>query len=141
MTVTAHLYGAAALGLPQATFDFAADTFKIMLTTSGYTPDVDTHTYRADVTDEITGTGYSAGGLVLTGFAWSYAGWVASLAVDTPVWTTATFTARVAVVYKDTGSGATSPLLCFVDFGADRSPAAEDFGVDFGDGLLGLGVG
>jgi hypothetical protein len=37
--------------------NLASDTFKIMLVTSAYTPDMDAHTKRSDVTNEVSGTG------------------------------------------------------------------------------------
>lgn len=45
--------------------DFISDTIKIMLTTSSYTPNYATHDYKDDVTNEVSGTGYSAGGATL----------------------------------------------------------------------------
>ena len=45
---------------------FTSDTFKVMLTTSSYTEDKDAHDFRNDVTNEVTGTGYTAGGNTAT---------------------------------------------------------------------------
>jgi hypothetical protein len=45
--------------------DFLSDTIKAALTTSAYSENLDTHEVFADVTDEVTGTGYSAGGVTL----------------------------------------------------------------------------
>ena len=42
-----------------------SDTIKVMLCTASYVPSKDAHEYRDDVTNEITGTGYSAGGIAL----------------------------------------------------------------------------
>ena len=42
--------------------DTTADRFKVMLVTSSYTPDFGTHDFKSDVTNEVTGTGYSADG-------------------------------------------------------------------------------
>ena len=44
-----------------------------------------------------------------------------------PSWSTATLTARMAVVYKSTGTASTSPLLCVIDFGADVSSTAATY--------------
>jgi hypothetical protein len=46
--------------------DFLSDTIKFMLTTSTYAPNLDTHETKADVTNEVVGTGYSAGGVTLS---------------------------------------------------------------------------
>lgn len=45
--------------------DYDTDTIKCMMTTSAYTPNLDTHDYKDDVTNEVTGTGYVAGGATL----------------------------------------------------------------------------
>ena len=42
--------------------DFDTDTFKVMLVTAAYVENKDTHTKRSDITNEVVGTGYTAGG-------------------------------------------------------------------------------
>jgi hypothetical protein len=83
------------------------------------------------VSNEITGTGYTAGGVALASKAASYDASSNELRLQSnpALWTGATFTARRGVLYKDTGSAATSPLLGWVDFGADQSPAGINFSV------------
>jgi len=130
MPVTATVYGSAIKSLGEGLFDFTVDELKVMLTSASYTPDQDAHQYKSDVTDEITGTGYTAGGLALAGIAWTYNATDnrMELTADPSTWDDATFTARYAVVYKNNGGiAATSPLLSYLDFGADRSPAAIPF--------------
>ena len=46
--------------------DMDNDTFKCMLVTASYTPNFETHTNKSDVTNEVSGTGYTAGGETLT---------------------------------------------------------------------------
>lgn len=48
-----------------APIDWLSDTIKCLLCSSSYTPNLDTHKYKSDVTNEITGTGYTAGGATL----------------------------------------------------------------------------
>lgn len=48
-----------------AAVDWLSDTIKCMLTTSTYTPNLDTHIYKSSITNEVTGTGYSAGGATI----------------------------------------------------------------------------
>jgi len=45
--------------------DLDTDTIKVMLVTSSYTADQDAHTKRSDITNEVSGTGYTAGGASL----------------------------------------------------------------------------
>lgn len=102
--------------------DFDSDTFKVMLVTSSYTPNKDTHDFRNDVTNEVTGTGYSAGGATAT---------VTVAAVDTvndrqeitlggTSWPTSTITARGAVYYKSRGGASSADeIIAYIDFGAD----------------------
>jgi len=49
--------------LARGAIDLDTDTIRVMLVTSSYTENKDTHTKRSDVTNEITGTGYTAGGV------------------------------------------------------------------------------
>jgi hypothetical protein len=102
--------------------DYDTDTFKVMLTTSAYTENKDTHTKRSDVTNEISGTGYTAGGNTVT---------VTVAAVDTvndrvditlggTTWPTSTITTRKAVYYKSRGGASSADeLIAVVDFGSD----------------------
>lgn len=129
MAVTALLYGKAFLSLTNAEVDLISDTIKCALTTSSYTPDQDAHDYFNDVTNEVTGTGYTAGGATLANKTVTYTSGtnVFKFTADPAAWTSSTITARRAVIYKDTGTASTSPLIAYVDFGADVSTAAQTF--------------
>lgn len=111
--------------------DFDTDTFYMMLVTSTYTPDQDTHLDRADVTNEVTGTNYTSAGQAVT---------VTVSAVDTAndrvdinfadvTWSSSTITAAAAVVYKYTGTAADDLLVAYLDFGGDVSSTSGDFTV------------
>lgn len=127
MAVTATVYGPALQTLGEGGFDLPADTLKILLATSSYTPDQDTHRYLSSVTGEATGAGYAR--ITLSGVTWTYdtVNNRMVLDADDALWTAITSTFRYAVVFKDTGSAATSPLLSYVNFGADQSPAGIDY--------------
>jgi hypothetical protein len=178
-----------------APIDWLSDTIKCMLCTSTYTPNLDTHKYKSDITNEITGTGYSAGGATLGSAAITFTAanswatqWAASTAfvvgdivrpttgnghlymcivagtsggsaptwptvarqtvADNTVtwaeiggginqfdaadasWSSATLTARYAVVYDSTPStDATRPLIGLLDFGSDVSSTASTYTV------------
>lgn len=134
MTVTATPYGKAVLALGTGGFNLSSDTLKCMITTASYTPNIDTHDFRDDVTNEVSGAGYSTGGATLTTVTWTYdsANNRAVLAADALTWSTVTFTSgRYAVIYKSTGDAATDRLLSYIDFGADQSPASANFTLDW----------
>lgn len=130
MAVTAFFYGQAMLSAFNKEIDFDSDTIKVMLCTSTYTPNQDTHRYKSSVTNEVTGTGYTAGGATLGSPSLTYTGATNVLKLDAndAVWTTSTITARYAVIYDSTpGTDATRPLIAYVDFGADVTSTAGDF--------------
>ena len=120
-------------GVVSGLIDLGGDTFKIMLVTATYAPNVDTHTFRSSVTNEVSGTGYTAGGQALANVSLTTddtndrAVWNA----DDPVWTASTITARGAVIYQDTGNAATDRLVCYLDFGSDIASTNADFTVTF----------
>jgi hypothetical protein len=101
MAVTAKLYGKFFTSAFNKEIDLDTDTIKIMLCTSSYTPDQDTHQYKSSVTNEVTGTGYTATGATLASFTVAYdtSTNVIKLDATDPSWTTSTITARYAVIY------------------------------------------
>lgn len=113
----------------RGSIDFDTDTFKVMLTTSSYAENKDTHDFRDDVTNEVAGTGYTAGGNTAT----------VSVSLDTAndrlditlggtTWPTSTITARKAVYYKSRGGASSADELVAVnDFGTDVISVAGTF--------------
>lgn len=105
----------------------SADTYKIALYTSAATLSAATAAYSA--TNEVSGAGYTAGGATLTGFATSLDTGVAILDFTTdPTWTSATITARGALIYN---SSKTNKSVCVLDFGSDITSTAGTFTVQF----------
>ena len=103
--------------------DLANDTIKVALVTSSYTPSA-AHDFFDDITNELsTAGGYTAGGATITSPTISAGVFDAA---DT-MWTSATFTARYGIVYKDTGTASTSPLIGYIDFDGDQSPDDQTF--------------
>lgn len=72
MAVTGKFYGIALKSAFNKEIDADSDTLKVMLCTSTYAPNLDTHDYKNDVTNEITGTGYTATGVALTSVVIAY---------------------------------------------------------------------
>jgi hypothetical protein len=111
--------------------DWDTDTIKVALLTNSYTPDQDAHNYFDDVsTNEVTGTGYTQGGITLANKTNSYntATNVIVLDADDVTWSSSTITARYAVIYDASpATNATRPLIGYVDFGSDQSSSNGNF--------------
>jgi hypothetical protein len=108
-------------GLPSGTFNFASDTFKIALYTAAASLGSTTSAYTT--TGEVTGTGYTAGGEVLTVSVQPTTGsdpsnTTAYLSFSNVLWSPASFTCRGALIYK---SGGGNPTVCVLDFGSDKT--------------------
>jgi hypothetical protein len=129
--MAAKLYGSFLMKALNKEIDYDTDTIKVMLLTSAYTPNQDTHDYLDDVVaNEVTGTGYTAGGATLASKSITYdsATNVVILDADDVTWASSTITARYAVVYDASpGTNATRPLIGYVDFTSDQSSTAGNF--------------
>lgn len=123
--------------------DLASDTFKVMLVTSSYTPNKDSHSKRSDVTNEVSGTGYTAGGETLGGVSLTQddTNDLAKWDANDVIWSNSTITARAAVIYKSRGGASSADeLVAYRDFGADKTTAASDFIIAWhANGILRLG--
>ena len=119
------------VGVLDGTFDFSSgtsQTFKIALYTSSATLGDTTTAYSA--TNEVSGTGYTAGGNTLTISANpTSSGTTAYLDFADTTWSTSTITARGALIYL--ANGTTNPAVAVLDFGADKTSTAGDFTVVF----------
>lgn len=119
--------------------DLDTDTIKVALVTSTYSPNVDTHTKFSDITNEVTGTGYTAGGVTLGTVTVSQDNTNNRGVFDAAdvSWASSSITARGAVVYKSTGTASTSPLICYVDFTTDKTSSSGTFTITWSaDGIL-----
>lgn len=110
-----------------------SDSFKILLVTNAYTPSSDSDEKRSDVTNEITGGGYPAGGVALSNVTVTRddANDVVRFDADDAVFSALTNTFRGAVIYKDTGAAATDNLLIYLDFGSDQTSNGGDATINF----------
>lgn len=121
--------------------DLDTDTIKVALVTSTYTVDQDVHDNFDDITNEVVGTGYTAGGATLASVTVTVDNTDNEGVFDAAdvTWSTSTITARGAVVYKSTGTASTSKLICFLDFTSDKTSTAGDFVIQWGaEGILNL---
>lgn len=139
MSGTWHFYGNGLLNIAKGNVDLDTDTFKVLLTTSTYTPNQDTHAYRSDVTNEVTGTGYTAGGATLSGVAVTYDSGTNQVRVKwtSPTWSTATITARTAVIYKSRGGASSADeLVAYCTEASDITSTAATFTLTLPDPTL-----
>ena len=136
------VYNSFKKNIMNGSIDLDTDTIKVALVTSSYTPNQDTHEDFADVTNEITSTGYTAGGSALANKAVTADNTdnEGVFDADNVTWANSSITARGAVVYKDTGTAATSLLICYIDFTSDKSSSTSDFIIQWNtEGILNLG--
>mgnify|MGYP003138498615 CR=1 FL=1 len=102
------------------------DTFKIALFTSSASLDATTTAYAT--ANEVTGSGYSAGGNTLTRIDPTSSGTTAFTDFANTTWSSATITARGAVIYNSTDS---DKAVAVLDFGSDKASSSGDFTIQF----------
>jgi hypothetical protein len=108
--------------------DFDAHTFKAALYTSSATLNAGTTAYAT--TNEVSGTGYTAGGAALTVVSATSSGTTAFVDFNDLSWAGSTITARGALIYNDTH--ASDAAVCVLDFGTDKTTSASTFTIVFG---------
>lgn len=122
--------------------DLDTDTIKVALVTSSYTPSQDDHEDYADITNEVVGTGYTAEGATLANAAVTKDNTNnrGVFDADDVTWSGSTITARAAIVYKDSGTAATSWFIAYFDFASDKTSTAGDFTIAWNaNGIVNLG--
>ena len=100
--------------------DFTVDTFKIALYVS--TADLSATTTVYVTSGEVVGTGYTAGGVVLTGATVQLSGSTAYVDFDNATWNPANFTARGALIYNASKG---NKAVAVLDFGADKTTSTN----------------
>jgi len=143
MAVTGFLYGPFAKALLEGDMvAFDTGTYKVMLCTSSYTPNQDTHVDKADVDNEVSGTNYTAGGVAIASLSVTQTENVVKVDGTDSSWATSTITARYAVIYDDTEvADADKKLVGYIDFGEDKSSEAGTFQITWhASGILTLTV-
>lgn len=122
--------------LLQAVHNFgptSADTFKIALYTAS--ADINASTTAYSSTNEVTGTGYTAGGNTLVISTSPTSGNntgnipTAYISFSNTSWTSASFTARAALIYNSSVAG--NPSVAVLDFGSDKTVSNDTFQIVF----------
>ena len=111
--------------------NLASATIKVMIVTSAYTFS-NAHQFRSDITNEVSGTNYTAGGTAISGVTLGLSGGTVQWIFNDITWLQSAggfSTGRQFVWYEDTGTAATSKLImCQTE--------ASDFGNVAGDLIL-----
>ena len=135
MSITGSgLYG---LSLEKALIDtlgesWEAEDNRVLMVTDTYTPDFNAHDFYADITNEVTGTGYTAGGELLTTTEITLSGGVLTFDAADVAWTTSTIANAMAGVLKTTVSGsATDQLILLSDFVTAASSSGGTFTIQW----------
>ena len=130
MAITQAMCTSFKVALLDGEMDFSSDTaqsYKIALYTSSASLDAATAAYTTS--NEVSGTGYSAGGNTLSiSTNPTSTGTTAFLSFATTTWSTATITARGALIYQ---AGGSTPAVAVLDFGSDKGSSAGDFQITF----------
>lgn len=108
------------------THDLDTDVIKIAMFTSSAALDATTTAYST--TNEVTGTNYTAGGNTLSGAAIATSGTTAYLDFSDTTWSSATVTARGALIYN---SSKANRAIAVLDFGGDKTSTNGDFTIQF----------
>ena len=114
-----------------------AETHKVLMVTDTYTPDFTAHDFRDDVTNEVSGTGYTAGGVALTATEITLAAGLLTFDGADVSWAGSTITnAMAAIHYFNVGTAATDPLGLLSDFVTAASTSNGTFTVQWAAGGL-----
>ena len=118
--------------MAEGDFDFSGSgaLFKAMLVTSTYSPNKDNHDRRNDVTNEVSGAGYTAGGVSLSvSVARNNTNDTTIITLASVQWPASTITARGCVYYQTNGLAADDRLVAYNDFGGNISSSGGTFAV------------
>ena len=127
------VYHSGLKALTDGTFDYLTDTINIALMDSSHSFSADDENWDDVSANEISGTGYTAGGVALASKAVDDKDTddAAYLDAGDAKWAGAILSAYHAVIYYDSGVAGTSKLICSIDFGAEKTADNATFTVTF----------
>jgi hypothetical protein len=132
-----QVYNSFKRDIMSGSLNLTTDVLKVALV-NGYTVDIDTHTTYADITSEVIGSGYTAGGNTLDNVTISTDtdNDLGVLTADNPTWSASTISSDGVVIYDSTASNA---LICYIDFGSVKSSSSGAFTISWNSkGILNL---
>jgi len=121
-------------GTTNGVFNLTADTIKTAAATNTYTVNQDTHAFFSDITNEVTGTNYTAGGATLTSPTVTRSTGTVTFDAADVVWTQSAggfSNARKFPVYRSTGTASTSRLFSVVTADADVGNVTGDLTIQW----------
>lgn len=121
--------------------NFSSDSLKVMLVSSVPSEaNLDSWEFRSDVSNEITGTGYTSGGIsqpyTLNALDTTLNRQTVTLTNIVNGWTSAVISCAGCIIYKDTGSASTDRLITFVDFNGTVSVNSGNFNITYSSPLI-----
>ncbi len=144
MAVTLHFYNAFKKLQLDDPVDFDTEIIKVALCDTSYSPSIDDDENFDDLTNELSGGGYTAGGNTLASISISKDNTNDRGLIDAanPSFTSLTATnVRTAVIYESSASAATSPLVCYIDFGANKTLTDGTLTINFNaNGIFAVGT-
>lgn len=125
-------YGKAVQSVLSKQTNLVSDNIKVALYSNSYVPNFDTDNLFTEVSGEVSGTGYTAGGLALTNktLTQDTAANVWKFDADDITFSGVTLSFRYAVIYNATNN----QLIACVDFGSTQSTANQDLTIRWESG-------
>lgn len=109
-----------------------AETHKCLMVTDTHTPDFNLDDFRDDVDNEVSGTGYSAGGKAYDTTELTISGGIITYDAADVAWTGSTITsAEAAILYFNVGTAGTDQLILCSDFGSPASTSSGTFTIQW----------
>ena len=106
---------------------------KVLMVTDSESPDFNAHNFRDDITAEVTGTGYSAGGVVITSTELTISGGVLTYDAADPSWSSSTISNAMAAVgyFGRGGASSADELVWLSDFVTAASSSSGTFTIQW----------
>jgi len=127
--------------LMSGTFDLVNDTVKVALMNSSHSFSASAIGWSSVSANEISGTGYTAGGAALANksVTQNNTNNDGVFDADDLSWTSATFTAYHAVLHDTTPTSPADPLICSIDFGGAQTVSSGTFTIQWdSDGIINI---
>jgi hypothetical protein len=146
MAIIPKVYGLFLESLVEGRINFDVDDLFCMIVTSGYTFGQNSHKFKSAVTNELVGSGYSAGGQLVTTSAPAYTSSNKTLSIPAGnvTWPAVVWTGAAGAVLYMNPSGFpdnAKPLVAYIDFGGPQNRTDQAFYINWAStGVLKLAL-